>query len=362
MQRLKVGFVMFTEVGLKTQYLNWKHALTPEVGIDPVWIAISWWEEGGSIERLPLVPSGVKARLRGQTQLREGLAQAPFDALFIGSNMVYVGQRQLKEQPYFITTDVTPKQLHDFGSLYNKLPSKFEFVEAKKEKERRAYYQNARLLFPWSHWAKQSMVEDYGVDPGKAVVMPPGVDIARWAVPTRTHDGTTHILFVGGDFYRKGGDLLLEWAKQTPKREWQLHLVTRDTVQTDDPRIHVYNGLSPNDPELQRLYAQAHIFALPTRGDCYSLAGIEAMATGLPVILSKTGGTGDIIRDGETGYLIGAGAGDALAERLDYLLENPTAQIEMGQAARQDAELRYDACKNIVQTVQKIRDALGAAA
>lgn len=350
---------MFTEVGLKTQYLNWRNTLTAETGIDPIWIPISWWQEGGWIERLPAVPNGIKARLRGQAQIREGLANAPFDALFIGSNMVYVGQTQLNKQPYFITTDVTPKQLHAFGSLYNKLPSRYAWLEAKKERERRAYYQSATRLFPWSHWAAKSMAEDYGVGQERIVVIPPGIDLTQWSVPERSHEGTTHILFVGGDFYRKGGDLLLKWAKETTQKDWQLHLVTRDTVSVEDPRIRVYNGLSPNDSALRDLYTQAHIFALPTRGDCYSLAGIEAMATGLPVILSRVGGTGDIIKEGETGYLIGAGAGDALSERLDHLLKHPEAQLSMGRAARRDAEARYDASKNILQTVQVMREALG---
>lgn len=356
---LKIGFIMFTEVGLKTQYLNWRNALTKDTGISPVWIAISWWEEGGAIERLPLLPNGVKARLRGQAQLRQGLENAPFDALFIGSNMVYIGQNQLARQPYFITTDVTPKQLHAFGDLYNKLPSRFVVIEAKKERERKAYYQNARCLFPWSHWAGESMVQDYGVNPDNIEVIPPGIDMQKWIVPQRNHEGTTHILFVGGDFYRKGGDLLLDWAKKTAKRDWKLHLVTRDKVEPPNDNVKIYNGLSPNDPELLRLYQQAHIFALPTRGDCYSLAGIEAMATGLPVILSQTGGTGDIIKDGETGYLIGAGDGDALAERLNALVSSPEMRVRMGAAARLDAESRYDVCKNVLKTVEAMRTRLG---
>ena len=90
------------------------------------------------------------------------------------------------------------------------------------------------------------------------------------------------------------------------------------------------------------------------------MAGIEAMATGLPVILSRTGGTGDIIKDGETGYLIGAGDGKALWERLDTLIENPKQRIAMGCAARQDAENRYDASKNVLKTVQVMRERLGA--
>ena len=116
-------------------------------------------------------------------------------------------------------------------------------------------------------------------------------------------------------FTVKGGDLLLEWADRTRLDGWQLDLVTRDSVRTSNPRVHVHQGLTPNSPGLRQLYAEASIFALPTRGDCYSIASVEAMAAGLPVILSEIGGTGDIIRDGETGFMIRPGDGAALAER-----------------------------------------------
>jgi glycosyltransferase involved in cell wall biosynthesis len=167
-----------------------------------------------------------------------------------------------------------------------------------------------------------------------------------------------NILFVGGQFRRKGGDLLLEWAERTACKDWMLHLVTRDTVVPTHPNIRVYNRLSSNDPELMELYHKAHLFVLPTRGDCYSIASIEAMASGLPVILSLTGGTGDVIREGETGFLIPPNDGGALAERLDYMVANPAERVKMGDAARRDAERRYDAGRNVRDTVKIMRERL----
>ena len=352
MKQARVGFIMFTEIGLKTQYLNWRNALSPEMGLQPEWIVIEWWKEGGRLERMGFLPGGVKARVRAWLQLREGLKRGPFDALFIAGKKINADQGTLERQPYFLTTDVTPQQMYAFGSLYGKTPSRFAFVERRKHGQQRQQYRNAAALFPWSRWAAESLVNDYGVDPARIHVIPPGIDLSRWQFPARTHDGQTNILFVGGEFYRKGGDLLLDWAKRTKLRDWTLHLVTREKVTPPDPRVQVYNGLWPNAPELMRLYREAHLFALPTRGDCYSLAAMEAMAAGLPIILSRTGGTGDILRDGETGYLIEPGDGAAMAERLDYLIARPERREAMGTAARQDAEARYDACANIRRTVQ----------
>jgi glycosyltransferase involved in cell wall biosynthesis len=179
-----------------------------------------------------------------------------------------------------------------------------------------------------------------------------------WRFESRSDDGDVQLLFVGGDFYRKGGDLLLEWAETTRLDGWQLHLVTRDPVSTTSSRVYVHHGLTPNSPELRRLYRQAHVFVLPTRADCYSLASLEAMATGLPVVLSEVGGTGDIIRDGETGCLIPPADGRALARSLEALIEDRSARLRMGLAARRDVEARFDVRQNIQRTIEVIRAAV----
>jgi glycosyltransferase involved in cell wall biosynthesis len=129
--------------------------------------------------------------------------------------------------------------------------------------------------------------------------------------------------------------------------------VTRERLDgIDDSRVRVYNDLRPNDTRLVELYSRADIFVLPTRADCYSLAGIEALASGLPVILGRTGGTGDVIRDGKTGYLIEPDNPTALSMPLDALIHDAALRRAMGEAARADAEERYDAGRNIRRTVE----------
>ena len=61
---------------------------------------------------------------------------------------------------------------------------------------------------PWSTWTRRSLVEEYGVDPQRVEVVPPGIDLERWA-PGERREGPPRILFVGGDLYRKGGATLL---------------------------------------------------------------------------------------------------------------------------------------------------------
>lgn len=351
--RLHIGFVMSTELGLKTQCLNWRGGLVdPQINAD--WIVIDWWEPYGLFKPLGRKINSAITRTIANRQLRVGLARGPFDALFLAGHMLRAVRSALQLQPYFLALDTTPKQLSAFGALYGKEAFPIASIERHRHQARVEQYQHAAALFPWSHWCATSIIQDYGVNPDRVHVIPPGVDLDYWQCGRRTANDLVHVLFVGGDFDRKGGGMLLEWAQTTPARNWRLHLVTRNPVPTNDPRIHVYNGLNPNEEALRRLYQMADIFVLPTRGDCYSLAAVEAMAAGLPVIISRTGGTEDIIDEGRTGYLIDV-PGDALKTRLEHLLAYPELRVTMGAAARIAAEQRYDVRANIRQTVQIMR-------
>jgi glycosyltransferase involved in cell wall biosynthesis len=361
---LSIGFIMSTEVGLRTQFINWKSGLTPDLGINPEWIVIDWARNHSIVGRIPLLPIELKARTLAEMQLRTGLRKGPFDALFVAQERMFHGTNGfLFKQDFFITADVTAKQLEAFGSLYNMGPRGPVVYEQHKHRERRERFRHARALFPWSRWAADSMVNDYGANPDTIHIIPPGVDPEQWNMKIHRsrmeRRGPVNILFVGGDFYRKGGDLLLDWAQRTNRKDWQLHLVTRDLVVPPHPSVRVYTRFGPNDPGLRDLYASADIFVLPSRGDCYSLAAIEAMAATLPVILTRTGGTSDIIQDGKTGYLIDVEDGRALGERLEHLLDNPAVRSSLACAARADAEQRYDSRTNIRRTVGLMRDMIG---
>ena len=157
---------------------------------------------------------------------------------------------------------------------------------------------------------------------------------------------------------RKGGDLVVKWASATNRRNWELDIVTRDEVSNAPSNVRVHRGLNSNDPKLMQLYREADLFVLPTRADCHSLASLEAMASGIPVILARSGGTGDIIMEGDTGYLIEAGKYDELADRLDHLLDHPETISPMGRAARIDAVKRFDAKTNIRRTIGIMRSAI----
>jgi len=81
--------------------------------------------------------------------------------------------------------------------------------------------------------------------------------------------------------------------------------------------------------------ADADIFCRPSYSEGLPLTLLEAMASGLPVVVSDVAGVGDILDDGDTGLLVKPGNVDTLVSNLDYLLENPDEAIAMGERARE---------------------------
>ena len=100
--------------------------------------------------------------------------------------------------------------------------------------------------------------------------------------------------------------------------------------------------------EVLALYQQAHIFVLPSitarNGDQEGIPVVlmEAQATGLPIISTYHTGIPEVVVDGKTGFLVPEEDVDALAERLEYLIEHPELWPDMGHAGRKFVEEKYD--------------------
>jgi glycosyltransferase involved in cell wall biosynthesis len=203
----------------------------------------------------------------------------------------------------------------------------------------------------WCHWAKTSLVEDYGVPVEKVTVIAPGVDLAQWpsgtsVARTRTSgDGRLRLLFVGGDFARKGGQILLDCFARYFSSSCELWLVTQTPIEPR-PFVQVFNDLTPNSEQLKRLYAEADVFVFPTLSDCAPLAVPEAMAASLPVVSTSVGAIPEMVREGETGYLVEPGSVEALHDALERLVADGALRAALGANGRRLVEAEYDAQKN----------------
>lgn len=89
------------------------------------------------------------------------------------------------------------------------------------------------------------------------------------------------------------------------------------------------------------LLAEADIFLLPSQSESFGLSALEALATGVPVIASNTGGIPEVVRDGKTGLLFDVGDVEAMADGAIDLLHDGERFAEMRAAAALDARERF---------------------
>lgn len=183
---------------------------------------------------------------------------------------------------------------------------------------------------------------------------PPGVDAGYFQpVFLRQLDDRPYILCVGRlSDPRKNIDLLLEAYASLPdslKEKTELVLAGSSAPdrafwsRTDQLQLsHCVRFVSrPNAAELLHLYQEATVFVLPSNEEGLGVVILEAMACGIPVISTRSGGPDNIINDGVDGFLVECNDCLAIADRLEQLLSDNLLNRCMGEAARETILSRY---------------------
>ncbi len=327
----RIGFVMEQTLGSVTHYLNLRREEALADGLAPRWLPVEF-----SPSRLPWAVTGsVKARRTLGAELPS------LDGVFLHTTTIALLARELSWRlPTLISTDGTAANKREMRGWYGLKPESRTEAYAKRAVYRTAFGGAAGFV-AWCTWAKQSLVDDYGCKPEDVAVIPPGVDTSLF-VPGARGAGLPRLLFVGGDFKRKGGDLLLEVFRKRLRGRAELELVTGADL-PEEPGVRVHRGIKPNAPALLRLFAQSDVFVLPTRGDCLPLVGMEALSAGLPLVVTRVGGLPDLVREGETGFSLATDDGDALGDHLERLVTDGALRARMAEAARAEALARFDA-------------------
>lgn len=200
----------------------------------------------------------------------------------------------------------------------------------------------AHHLFPMSRWAAESLITDQGVQPDKVTVAPPAVDLASFH-PTQRHDGPPNIVFIGNDFARKGGPRLCNWVEGPLAGTCHLHIVSTDPAARVSGRHITVHGGMPQPQLFAQLLPLMDIFCLPTRLDMSPNVLAEAAAAGLPAVASRVGGIGELVIDGQTGFLAAADDDAAFIASLRCLVGSPELRAQMRAAALRHAAAFLDA-------------------
>lgn len=218
--------------------------------------------------------------------------------------------------------------------------------------EQRAISKAKKLIYS-SDWAAQSAIKDYGAPPEKVHIIPFGANL-DWISPIPANrerkDQRCNLLFIGKDWQRKGGDLVLAALEKLEELgiPAQLAIVgCQPPGKLPGNKIRVIPYLNKNRDEdarlLEQLFFEADFFVLPTRADCSPIVMAEANAFGLPVISTYTGGLPTIIRDGVNGYLLPLTAtGEDFAKVISTVFRDEKKYLELRATSRQEYENRLN--------------------
>jgi len=200
----------------------------------------------------------------------------------------------------------------------------------------RALYEKARVSFTTSRFAAASIVEDYGVPREHVEVVYSGCNTDLPTSVARPERPLRRILFVGVEWERKGGPVLVEAFDEVRKLfpDATLDVVgCSPAVSAEGVAIHgrVERALIPS------FLQKAEIFCLPSLAEPSAAALVEASAFALPVVATRVGGTPERLIDGETGILVAPNDASDLAKALCLLMENDRLAYDMGVRGREFA-------------------------
>ena len=158
----------------------------------------------------------------------------------------------------------------------------------------------------------------------------------------------------------KGIDSLLAAFDAELHASCDLDVATQTGYLSDDlrarlestPGVRLHLDLEPGSPELQLLFNRADTFVLPTRGDLSSWVALEALATGVPVVISGWGGSPTSFIDGETGLLIRPDQPDDIVAAVRRLESSPELVERLIRQGRAHVEASFDVQVNTTRLLE----------
>jgi glycosyltransferase involved in cell wall biosynthesis len=367
----RVLFVGRMYAGHRVRFLNLQAHTRDDVRIRPSYRHVTGWLDGGRIERLPGLPKSAKGRARAVMEASAVATLPRPDVIWTGITEAAMPHLWAElgplRRPLILDLDWTLEQQEQLAPVYFRRPPKQGVRYSLARLIERAFWSRVTLFTPWTTWAADSLRRQ-GVPDSRMHVLPPGVDLDVWQASRKLPDQPAEklrLLFVGGDFERKGGQMLLDVFRSRFSDRCELDIVTPGAVEPGaGVRVH---RAGPSSDVLQQLYRRADLFVMPTRAECFGIATVEAMASGLPTIVGDVGGARDIVQDTVTGWLVEPNA-PALSRALDHALENRDLLPAMGRRARQVAEQRFDGRRNdhilvdlLIQEAERAQAAVRAA-
>jgi glycosyltransferase involved in cell wall biosynthesis len=238
---------------------------------------------------------------------------------------------------YVTLEDMTLRQAADAHPVFSRMSAS---AIASWERRRAGIYERAAMCAAASHWTGDSLQADYGLPPDRVAVVGFGANHSAH-VPDREWD-RPRFLFVGIDWERKGGPLLLRAFSRVRRVRPDAALdVVGGHPPLQEPGVTAHGVLSQARERDRRLiaelFARATCFVMPSLVEPFGIAYVEAGSAGIASIGGSVGGPRDVI-GADAGVVVEPGDEDGLYEAMLRLADPDTAR-RMGAAARERSTL-----------------------
>lgn len=196
------------------------------------------------------------------------------------------------------------------------------------------YYQQCKGIFTMGRWLAEDMVNRCHIEPAKVHPVGGGINLDKGLIDLSGKKGNK-ILFVGRDFKRKGGYIVVEAFKELKKRRKDVELyVAGPSVNPYQENIDGYHFMGDCDyKKTAELFNLCDIYCMPSYFEAYGLVFVEALTFGLPVIARNAYEMPYLIQNGQTGLLLQKDDVKDLSEMMDSLLSD--ADIKKNVVERQ---------------------------
>lgn len=243
------------------------------------------------------------------------------------------------------------------------------------------FYRFIEIIFGWitdavittSESEKERSIRDIKIKPSKVFVFLNSVDIEMLSnIEDKNTDKSTRkwVTLVARITYQKNIEMFLKVVarlNKSDKVKFRLigvgfdeqdagtltELILKSGITSDD--VDIIEWLPRED--MLRVLSESYISVLTSRYESFGYVLAEAGAMGIPLIGTNVDGIKEIIRDGETGYLVDLGDDRAMAEKIMDLAKSHEKWLSFSSAVRNDVAERMDIMKNwpaLIKTYQKI--------
>ena len=253
-------------------------------------------------------------------------------------------------------------------SEYERLPGlrtssakRLMLLARKRDRRKDSELEIADLVHTGSEFVAQSLIRA-GVPRERIIVVPLGCPEVVNSEAAGEYSKPLRFICSGSLAVHKGTFYLLEaWKRLSPSSDVELHFYGRTLLPESCFRnlgtnVILHGPVPPR--ELFAAYESSAALIFPTLFDGFGMVAAEALAHGLPVIMTPNAGAADLIREGVNGFIVPPRDSDALAERIQWCIDHP-AELRAMRLAAQDTARHWTWARFRASLREQLRQRLG---